>query len=53
MIMLLPTGKNRFEPSLHKPADCAEQINSFISDVEALLALVDELSLNLRIWSKS
>jgi hypothetical protein len=53
MIMLLPTGKNRFEPSLHKPADCAGQINSFISDVEALLALVNELSLNLRIWSKS
>lgn|GEM_PF-1980716 len=53
MIMLLPTGRDRFEPSLYKPANCEVQINSFIGDVETLLPVVDELNLNLRIWSKS
>jgi uncharacterized protein DUF3137 len=53
MIMLLPTRSDRFEPSLYKPADCEAQINSFIGDVETLLPVVDELNLNLRIWSKS
>ncbi|MCR9258726.1 MAG: DUF3137 domain-containing protein [Pseudomonadaceae bacterium] len=53
MLMLLPAHRDRFEPSLYKRADCETQINSFIADVETLLPVVDELNLNLRIWSKS
>ncbi len=52
MIMLLPTSRDRFEPSLYKSANNMDQVNAFIRDVDTILPVVDELNLNLRIWSK-
>jgi hypothetical protein len=53
LLLLLPSVRNRFEPSLDKRADDRDQLESFIADVRACLAVVDDLNLNTRIWSKS
>ncbi len=52
MLMLLPSARDRFEPSLYRKASCSEQIGAFIADVDAILSIVDALNLNTRIWSK-
>jgi hypothetical protein len=53
LLLLLPTERNRFEPSLHVSADDRRQLDEFVSQVRACLTIVDDLSLNVRIWSKS
>jgi hypothetical protein len=53
LLLLLPTYRDRFEPSLAEPADGTAQIDGFIADVRACLAVVEALDLNTRIWSKA
>ena len=53
LLLLLPTYRNRFEPSLLERAASEAQIDSFIADVRACLSVVEALDLNTRIWSKS
>jgi Protein of unknown function (DUF3137) len=53
LLLLLPTGRDRFEPSFYRRADDAAQLDAFVVDVRACLAVVDDLKLNTRIWSKS
>jgi hypothetical protein len=53
LLLLLPTSRNRFEPSLLERADNHGQIDAFIADAAACLGVVEALDLNTRIWSKS
>ena len=53
LVLALPSHRDRFEPSLHRPARSTEQINQFVRDIHELLQVVEELDLNTRIWSKN
>jgi len=53
LLLLLPSTRDRFEPSLYRPARCRAQIGAFAEDVRACLSIVDALDLNTRIWSKA
>jgi hypothetical protein len=53
VLLLLPSSRDRFEPSLHRRARSRAQIQAFVEDVRACLSVVDDLNLNTRIWSKS
>jgi hypothetical protein len=53
LLLLLPSGRDRFEPSFYRRADDRAQLDAFVADVRACLAIVDDLNLNTRIWSKS
>jgi hypothetical protein len=53
LLLLLPTYRDRFEPSLLEPAGGMAQIDSFVADGRACLAVVEALDLNTRIWSKA
>lgn len=53
LTLVLPDQREHFEPSLYRPAGSQDQISRFVTDIEALLAIVDELDLNTRIWSRS
>jgi hypothetical protein len=52
LLLLLPARRALFEPSLHRRAASPIQLERFVHDVEACLAVVDDLNLNTRIWSK-
>jgi len=52
LLLLLPDGRDRFEPSLFRRADSSNQMSEFVADLRSILAIVDELNLNTRIWSK-
>lgn len=52
MLLVLPSVRDRFEPRLYRKARCSRQIAEFVADVDAILAIVDALNLNTRIWSK-
>jgi hypothetical protein len=52
LLLLLPTRRALFEPSLLRRAASPFQIERFVGDVDACLAVVDALNLNTRIWSK-
>lgn len=43
---------NLFEPSLKTPVGCGTQLGRIASEVRTCLDLVEDLSLNTRIWSK-
>ncbi|UTR13230.1 DUF3137 domain-containing protein [Salipaludibacillus sp. LMS25] len=51
MYFLLSTGKEHFESSLLKPIN-KNLVQEYYEDINKSLELVDELNLNLRIWSK-
>jgi hypothetical protein len=52
MVLFLPDARDRFEPSLLRPADSRPQLDEFVADVRSCLDVVDALNLNTRIWSK-
>jgi hypothetical protein len=52
MTLLLPRSRDQFEPSLYRKATSRKQIARFVDDISSVLALVTELDLNTRIWSK-
>lgn len=52
LLLLLPSKRDRFEPSLYRRAESRAQIETFVDDVRACLSVVDDLNLNTRIWSK-
>jgi hypothetical protein len=52
LLLLLPSGYDRFETSLLVGARSRAQIESFVKNVRACLDVVDALALNTRIWSK-
>ena len=52
VLLVLPSRRDRFEPSLYRPARSRAQIQAFLDDVRACLSVVDDLRLNTRIWSK-
>ena len=52
MLLVLPSERDRFEPRLYRKARCSQQIAEFVADVDAVLAIVNALNLNTRIWSK-
>ena len=52
LTLLLPRGRDQFEPSLYRRATSRRQIQQFVEDISAALELVTELNLNTRIWSK-
>jgi hypothetical protein len=52
MVLFLPDARDRFEPSLLRPADSRAQLAEFVADVKSCLDVVDALNLNTRIWSK-
>jgi len=52
LVLVLPSQRNRFEPSLYRPADSSWQIDEFVRDIQDLFRIVEELDLNTRIWSK-
>lgn len=51
MYFMLPTGKEHFEFNLFLPLD-KRLMKSYFVDLNLALELVDELNLNLRIWTK-
>ena len=51
MYFMLPTGKKHFEFNLLLPLD-KRLMRSYFDDLNLALKLVDELNLNLRIWTK-
>ena len=53
LLLLLPTNRNRFEPSLLERAGDERQIAAFVADATACLGIVEALDLNTRIWSKT
>jgi hypothetical protein len=53
LLLLLPTRRDLFEPSLYRPANDDAELEQFVADVQACLAVVDDLNLNTRIWSKT
>jgi hypothetical protein len=53
LLLLLPSYRNRFEPSLLEQAHGTGQIDAFVADVRACLGVVEALDLDTRIWSKS
>jgi hypothetical protein len=53
LLLLLPSRRDRFEPSLWRRADCSGQLEGFLQELRACLAVVDTLALNTRIWSKA
>ena len=53
LLLLLPSRRDRFEPSLYRRAGSQVQLAAFVDDVRACLSVVDDLNLNTRIWSKS
>jgi hypothetical protein len=54
LMLLLPSHRRQqFEPSLTRRASSRVQIEGFVQDVEACLAVVEALSLDTRIWSKA
>lgn len=52
LLLLLPSRLDRFEPSLFRHAANRVQFDQFVEDLDNCLNVVDELNLNLRIWSK-
>jgi Protein of unknown function (DUF3137) len=52
MVLFLPDFRDRFEPSVLRPADSRAQLAEFVADVRSCLDVVDALNLNTRIWSK-
>ena len=52
LLLLLPSTRDRFEPSLYRRAKSRVQIGAFAEDMRACLSVVDALDLNTRIWSK-
>ena len=53
LVLALPSNRDRFEPSLYRRANSSRQLDRFVRDIQRLLRIVEELSLNTRIWSKS
>lgn len=52
LMLMLPTGRDLFEPSLYRRADSRAQLETLAEDISTVLPIVDELNLNTRIWSK-
>lgn len=48
----LPTGRNLFEPDIFKSLLNFEPIKKYYQDLSLALGIVEDLNLNLRIWSK-
>jgi hypothetical protein len=44
--------RNLFEPSIKRPVDCRQQLERIATEIHVCLALVEDLDLNTRIWSK-
>lgn len=51
MYFMLATGKNHFESGIFRPVNKA-LVQEFYEDINRALELVDELNLNMRIWTK-
>lgn len=52
ILVAIPDSKNRFEVSVWSPLDNLNTLKSDFAVLQSLLAIVDELNLNTRIWSK-
>lgn len=52
LLLLLPSGRDRFEPSLYRNAADLAQITQFVAEVKACLEIVSALNLDTRIWTK-
>jgi hypothetical protein len=52
LLLLLPSARDRFEPSLYRSAEDLGQIAEFSADVRACLGIVEALNLDTRIWTK-
>ncbi len=52
ILVAIPDSKNRFEVSVWSPLNNLNTLKSDFAVLQSLLAIVDELNLNTRIWSK-
>lgn len=52
ILVAIPESKNRFEASVWTSMTDAEVLKSDFTMLQSLLAIVDELNLNTRIWTK-
>ncbi len=50
--MAISHSRNLFEPSIKRPVDCRSQLERIATEIRVCLALVEDLDLNTRIWSK-
>lgn len=48
----LSSGKNRFEPRIFSPVTDPSLVAEYLADLNLLVGIIDDLNLNLRIWSK-
>ena len=53
LMLMLPSPRDRFEPSVLVSVRSRHAIEAFVRDVREILSVVDELQLNTRIWSKT
>lgn len=52
LYIMIPYSKNLFEPKLFKTVYDIQGMNEYYSFIKFILSIVEELNLNLRIWTK-